>query len=235
MSSSTTGSKAWMPGSRGVAAEPVGGGQDPGGVGGSVAGGQPQLDGLAGGVEADEVHPGRRAGPDRDDLEVGRRRRGAGARPTIRRASSGAVPDGRSRLRAAVPLEEVRIERRRAGRTARPPPRPAARTATTPRLKFGAATAAAPCSAQERLDASADPPSQPVVAMTNRRQPASSAAATFGGDGVAARRLDDDLGAGAGRRVVPPGRRAGPRTRGVVAALPRRAPRPPARAARRRG
>ena len=110
MSSSTTGSKAWRPGARGVAREPVGGGQDPGGVGGAVARGQPQLDGLARGIEADEVHPGRRAGADRDDLEVvGRREpRVTGGDPP------GEIDRGAGRsvaLRAAVPLEEVRIER----------------------------------------------------------------------------------------------------------------------------
>ena len=40
--------------------QPVGGRQDPGRVRGSVPGGQPQFDGLARGVEPDEVHAGRR-------------------------------------------------------------------------------------------------------------------------------------------------------------------------------
>ena len=107
-SSSTMGSKGWRPARR-RACEPVGGGEDPGGIGGAVAGGQSQLDGLARSVEADEVHAGRRTGPDRDDLQV------------VRRAQAGVAIDdppgqvtrgaGRAvELGAAVPLDEVRIE-----------------------------------------------------------------------------------------------------------------------------
>ncbi len=104
------GSKAWMPGLRGFALEPVGGGQDPGGVGGSVACGQAQLDGLAGGIEADQVHPGRCTRPDGHDLEVvGARQPWMGGRDATGEVAGRAgwtVP-----LRPAVPFEQVRIER----------------------------------------------------------------------------------------------------------------------------
>ena len=94
----------------GAPGEPVGGGEDAGRVGGPVARGQAQLDGLAGGVEADEVHAGRRPGPDRDDLEVVGVRRDADGAATIRRAGRARCPDGRSRFAAPMPLDEVRVE-----------------------------------------------------------------------------------------------------------------------------
>ena len=136
-SSSTMGSKGWRPAGAARAIEPVGGGEDPGRIGGPVAGGQPQLDGLADGIEPDEVHPGRRAGADRDDLEVVGRRAGAGWPSTIRPARSRAVPDGRSSLAR-------RATRRGTDRTPSTGPNSATAASTsrpnsaTPRLKFGA-------------------------------------------------------------------------------------------------
>ncbi len=104
------GSKGWRPGSRGERVEPVGGGEDPAGVGRAVARGQPELDRLAGGIEADQVHPRRLARPDRDDLEVvgGRQARMVRDDPAdeVQRGSGRPVA-----LRASMPLDEVRIER----------------------------------------------------------------------------------------------------------------------------
>ena len=106
--SSTTASNGCRPGSRGSRDEPAGGGERAVGVGGAVARRQAELDRLAGAVEGHEVRPGRRAGADPGDLEdrgrPSRRRRrprsrpARDRRPTIRRASARAVPDGRSAL-----------------------------------------------------------------------------------------------------------------------------------------
>src|SRR6185312_10542933 len=93
-----------------VQREPVGGREDAGGVGGAVACRQAQLDGLARGVEADEVHPGRRPGPNGDHLEVTGIHeawvRGDHPASQVARRSRWAVA-----LLAAMPLEEERVER----------------------------------------------------------------------------------------------------------------------------
>ena len=239
MSSSTMGSKEWRPGGARRAVEPVGGGEDPGGVGRPIAGGQAQLDGLAGGIEADEVHPRRRAGPDRDDLEVvgGRQARVGGDDPP------GEVEGGARRsvaLRAAVPLDEVRIERverpeQLHGGLDQPAEQDDAE-AEVRRRDGGRAVLA-----EQRLDAVA------VAAPAGRRddeRPAAGleAGRQVGDDGVAAGGLDDEVGAGQVRpdRV---GRPAGARGRGPsgLSAAPRVEPtsarrsRPRDRARRRRG
>ena len=139
-SSSTMGSNGWRPAGRGARRQPVGGGEDPGRVGRAVARGEAQLDGLAGGIEADEVHPGRRAGPDRDDLEVVR----SGQPRMAVDDPLGQVARGAGRpveLGPAMPLDEVRIERVDRARRARPPGRSSRPKSATPRLKFDAATA----------------------------------------------------------------------------------------------
>ena len=204
-SSSTMGSKAWRPGSRGARREPVGGGEDPGGVGGSVARGQPELDGLAGGVEADEVHARarRRRGPTRPRGRPGSSRRGWPA--TIRRGEVGRrCPDGRSRFAR-------RCHSRRYGSKSSSGPNSATAVSTsrpnsaTPRLKFEAATAVAPWSRSARSTAGA------VLRPAGRGDDEPPAAGLergrhVGRDGVAARCLDDEVRPGEPRRIVRPGR-----------------------------
>src|SRR3972149_3603921 len=53
------------------APEPVGGGEDPGGIGRPIPRREAQLDCLAGRIEADEMHPRTGAGADGDGLEIG--------------------------------------------------------------------------------------------------------------------------------------------------------------------
>ena len=191
--------------------QPVGRGEHPGRVCRSVASRQPELDRLAGGVEPDDVHPRRRAGAEADDLELV----GGGWRclclrnPTLRgvplRDAAGevsrAVPDGRSALarrchsRTYGSNSGERPNRSTAASTSRT-------NSATPRLKFEATTATAPRSRRTRHRPRGGRSSQPVVAMTRRRHPPSRAASTFGSTCPAARRFDDDVGAGEGRRVV---------------------------------
>ena len=121
---------------------------------------------------------------------------------TIRPARSRAVPDGRSSLAR-------RCHSTRYGSNASSRPKSATAESTsrpksaTPRLKFDAATAArrGPGSRPSTRSRSAV---QPVVAMTNRSTPASSALARFVATASRSGGLDDDVGAGEGRGIVPP-------------------------------
>ncbi len=180
-SSSTTGSKAWRPGSRGATSQPVGGGEDPGGVGGAVTGRQAELDRLARGIEPDQVHPRRRPGPDRDDLEVVRRARGADAR----RRSAGR---DRSRCRTAGRAWSGGAIRARYGSNASSGPNSPTAASTsrpnsaTPMLKFEAATAAAPCSRRSASTVGA------VRRPAGRRDDEPPAAGVEGGGQVRRRR-----------------------------------------------
>ena len=175
MSSSTMGSKAWRPGVAWRADQPVGGGEDPGRVGGPVARGQPQLDGLAGGIEADEVHPRRRAGPDRRRPRGRRGRSGAGGRRRSGGRGRRAVPDGRSRL--ARRCHSTRYGSNAVERAEQLDGRldePAEEDDAEAEVRGG--DGRRPVLAEQRLDRGRSA-AQPVVAMTNRRHPASSAAA----------------------------------------------------------
>ena len=194
MSSSTTRSKGWRPGGRGPRSQPVGGGQDPGGVGRPVAGRQAQLDGLAGGIEADEVHPGRRAGPDRDDLELvgGRRAAGAGRDPP------GEVDGGPGRpvaLGASMPLEQVRVERvERPEQLDRGLHEPAEQHHAEAEVGGRDGRRARTAGAGRRPGARSA--SQPVVAMTRRRAPAPRAASRLATTASGRDASIDEVGAG---------------------------------------
>ena len=142
-------------------------------------------------------------------------------------------------LRAAVPLEQVRIER-----VERPEQRdggldqPAEEGDAEAEVRGGDRRRAVLAQQRSTRGRSAV---QPVVAMTNRRQPASSAAARFGHDGVRPRGLDDEIRRRAQvGRIVAPRRPAEHEDVGRALAGPsrpfaRRPPRPRGRARRRRG
>ncbi len=160
----------------------------------AVPGGDPQLDRLTRGVEADDVHPGRGAGAERDHLQRVWIRRAlplGQARPTLvarwgsirsAMASGGAGrPVG---LGPAVPLEDVGVVVGEAPEAARRLVGDAVNR-TTPTLKVGPTTTRMPEAAATAVScvgrtAACD---QPVVPMTRTRAPA----AARGGRWAAAR------------------------------------------------
>ena len=169
--------------------------------------------------------PGIDPGPEDGDLVDADRQR--------RRASGGR---SRARCRTAGPPSSGGATRGPTARTRRAP-RPAGRprrrgAGTGPRRARGSGRRRPPRRpGGARAATRSASACQPVVAMTNARQPASSAGLDVRGDRVAARRIDDDVGAAP--RIVgscrPPVGRPSTRTV-VVAAAQRRVDRPPERA-----
>ena len=149
---------------------------------------------------------------------------------TIRPARSRAVPDGRSSL-----VRRCHSTRYGSNPSTGPNSATAASTSrpnsATPRLKFEAATAAAPCPRAGR-STSGRSAVQPVVAMTKPPDPGLERAGHVGRDRVAAGRLDHQVRAGERRRGGGARRRRpaedadrSARARGRAAATAR--PRPP--------
>ena len=161
ISSSTTGSKAWRPGVARRAARASR--RRPG-----SRRHRPTGRARSGAARRSRRRRRSRRGASRATSRPGPRRP-RGRRGSVRPRVAGRRSAGRDRSRCptagrASPGDATRGgtgRSRRARRTARPPRRPAGRTATTPRLKFEAATAAAPVLAEQRRRPAADrPPSR---------------------------------------------------------------------------
>ena len=216
---------------RSVRTQPVGGGEDPGGVGGPVAGGEPELDASRPAAsKPTRCMPGRRAGADGHDLEVVRRRPGAGGRGDPARP-------GRGGARRPVDAWLGGATRRGTGRSRRRGPKSCDRRVDEPAEERDAEAEVRrprrrprPCPAQQRRRRASRSASQPVVAMTKRRTPPSSGRRDVRRHRVRPRGLDDDVGAGQVGRVVA-ARRAAARGRGRRRRGRRPRRRRPARAA----
>ena len=173
------GSNGWRPAGRSVPTSQSAAASDARRVGRSVAGGQPQLEGLAGRIEPDQVHARARSRPGSQTTS-----RSSGAAESRMPRDDPARP-GRGRCRTAGRACARRCHSTRYGSKSSTRPNSSTAAIDEPaeerhaEAEVGGGDGGGVAPDQQAARRGRDRRAQPVVAMTNRRTPASRPASTF--------------------------------------------------------